>query len=182
QINSVNDSAVEEYRFSEMISDNHIVWTDDRNGNFDIYCIVQGTPEFNIGIVPGSLKLVKTDLPVFRTNNSVTFSVQNYGELYVKDVLIEVTVNRTGNTPFKISYPGFISHLASRANLSFKEPLFRITVKEFIGAIFGYIGVDYITIELIPSGAFPDTNPLDNIDSIDVKFSDIFPIFSIFDG
>jgi hypothetical protein len=183
QINSVNGSVVEEYRFSDMPSDNHIVWTDDRDGNLDIYGIVKSAPEFNIAIVPGSFKLVVTDFPFLRTKNYVTYKIINIGEHPVSDLLIEVTVNRSGNTPFTTDYPGFIKHLEPGEELEFMEPLFRITLGEFLGALLAYIGVDNIKLEVIPRGAFPDSDPSDNTADIEpspVKYSDIFPFFSIF--
>lgn len=46
QLNNFNGSVVSKYRFSEIIDMNHIVWTDDRNDNLDIYLYI---PE---GLIP----------------------------------------------------------------------------------------------------------------------------------
>lgn len=182
QLNSVNSSAVEEYRFSDILSENVNVWTDDREGNYDLYCTVQEIPDYNIGIVPDSLELVSSNLLLLKTKNYITFKVKNYGAYYIEDVLIEVTVNisRSGeSSEFTTDYPGFIKFINGTTELEFKEPLFRITAKELLTAMLSYIGVRYIKIELILPEGIPDKDLSDNFEiKDDLNYASIFPFFS----
>ena len=50
QLNNVNQSVVSDYRFSDMFDMNHIVWTDIREGNYDLYSFIRNIPEFDLKV------------------------------------------------------------------------------------------------------------------------------------
>ncbi|KYK29228.1 hypothetical protein AYK20_05950 [Thermoplasmatales archaeon SG8-52-1] len=178
RINNAESSVVEDHRFADMPDNQHIVWTDERAANLDIYSISQGIPRLNLMIVPGSLVLNATKNPYFSTYNSVKFKVKNTGEDYAEDVLIEITINRTGQQTIYTKYPGFIKYLKSGAEVELKQPLFEMTLKGFVYAVSDLENIDYINVTIIPSSGFQDSDPSDNIESIDVTFEDIFPLLS----
>jgi hypothetical protein len=58
QLNNIDGSVVSKYRFSEIIDMNHIVWTDDRNDNLDIYLYIpEGLVPPNTPTISGPTKL-----------------------------------------------------------------------------------------------------------------------------
>jgi hypothetical protein len=178
KINNVNSSVVDKYRYADMPDNQHIVWTDNRNGNYDLYSISQGAPKLNLMIVPGSLELVATKNPYFSTNNSIKFKVKNTGEDYAEDVLIEISINRTGQNPYTTKYPGFIKYLKTDAEIELQQPLFEMTLKGYVYAVSDLSDMDFITVEIIPSSAFQDSDPSDNIEIKLAAFENIFPLLS----
>jgi hypothetical protein len=178
RINNADFTVVENHRYADMPDNKHIVWTDDRAANLDIYSISKGIPRLNLMIVPGSLILNATKNPYFSTYNSIKFKVKNTGEDYAEDVLIEITINRTDQQPYNTKYPGFIKYLKTGAEVELKQPLFEMTLKGYVYAVSDLENIDYINVSIIPSSDFQDSDPSDNIESIYVTFEDIFPLLS----
>lgn len=178
RINNVDSSVLAEYRYADMPDTNHIVWTDERGGNLDIYSISRGIPKLNLMIVPGSLVLSETKNPYFSTNNSVKFKVKNTGEDYAENVLIEITIHRTDQQIYTTKYPGFIKYLNAGAEIELKQPLFEMTLKGYIHAVSDLTNISYINVTIIPSSSFEDSDPSDNVQSIPATFDNIFPLLS----
>lgn len=178
RINNADFSVVEKYCYADMPDTKHIVWTDEREAKLDIYSISYGVPRLNLMIVPGSLILNATKNPYFSTNNSVKFKVKNTGEDFAEDVLIEITINRGDKGQYTTKYPGFIKYLKTGAEIELTQPLFEMTLKGYVYAVTDFSEIDYINVTIIPSSSFQDSDPSDNIESIDVTFEDIFPLLS----
>ncbi|KYK22262.1 hypothetical protein AYK24_02610 [Thermoplasmatales archaeon SG8-52-4] len=178
QINDNDFSVAEGYRFADMPDGQHIVWTDDRAVNLDIYSISRGVPSLNLMIIPGSLELNATKNPYFSTYNSIKFKVRNTGEDFAENVIVEVIVNRSGLQPYITKYPGFIKYLATGAEIELKQPLFEMTLKGYIHAVSDLSEIDYINVSIIPSSNFQDSDPSDNTESLPATFDDIFPLLS----
>jgi hypothetical protein len=175
QLNSINNSAVEKYQFSDLIDAHHILWTDNRDGNNDIYTVLLDVPEVDLSVVPDSVKLEYeySDIPIIRTKNWISFAVNNSGNISVEKVNVNVFINCYNQTPQSTGYKATIYYLPSGGIESFKRPLFRITLGELLNALIEYAGIESITVTIEPK--YDDIFPEDNSYSIPVTYKDIFP-------
>ncbi len=181
KLNSVNDSVVSSYRFSDMSDENHIVWTDNREGKYDIYCVVSGFPEIDLSVVSESVSLSTEGFKLIPTKNRVLFDVRNNGEIQIEDVQVEVSIefNESLNkTALFIGFPQTISTLKSGDEASFDKTLFRIDLREFIRALIDFAGIKYINITVDPEHKYDDINPIDNTFKLPVSYKDIFSILA----
>ncbi len=177
QLNSINDSAVEEYRFSDLIDEHHILWTDNREGNHDIYSILLDIPEVDLSVIPESVTLdtENKNVPFLLTKNWIAFTIKNNGNISVEKVPVNITYTCINSTPQKTEYKVTIYYLPPGGEESFRRPLFRLTLGEFINALLDYAGIQEITVTVDPDNKYSDRYPLDNSYSISVTYKDIFP-------
>ena len=175
QLNNFNGSVVENYRFSDIPDKDHIIWTDNREGNNDIYSVLITLPQIDIMVVPDSIKINLGEYPILPTKNWINFTVKNNGNAYVEDVTVEINYtckNKTRSTNF----PAYILYLdGNGAEKTFYKPLFRMILKEFISALMNFAGIQNITITVDPYKIYNDSNPDDNSATIEVSYADIFP-------
>jgi hypothetical protein len=176
QLNSVNNSVVGMYRYADMPDMDHVVWTDNRNGNCDIYSVSMGSPEINLMIVPDSVNLTTEGFSFIPTQNRIKFTVKNTGVGYVQDVDVEIAYGCVNKTPQATKYPGYIGYLdGNGAQIYFNRPLFRMTLPEFLRGLRNFAGIQNITVTVDPEGKYKDSDPLDNSVTISVSYADIFP-------
>lgn len=175
QLNNQNGSVVEEYRFSDFPDADHVVWTDNREGNNDIYLALEALPEIDIMVVPDSIKIMVGEYKRLPTKNWITFTVKNNGNAYIEDVI--VVINYTcQNITKSTKYPGYILYLnGNGAEKTFYKPLFRFTLNEFLQALRNFAGIQNITITVDPYKIYKDSNPDDNSVTIEVDYAEIFP-------
>jgi len=180
QLNNQNDSVVEEYRYSDFPDMDHVIWTDNREGNNDIYSVLRALPEVDLAIIPESVSIAKGEFKLISpTKNWINFTVKNNGNWYVEEVFVEVTYACLENITRSTKYPGYILFLDGfGAEQSFEKPLFRITLKDFLQALRSFAGIQNITVTVDPDGIYADANPGDNSVTIPVKYADIFPNLS----
>ena len=175
QLNSQNGSVVEEYRFHDIPDSDHVVWTDNREGNNDIYSVLKALPEIDIMVVPDSIKIIAGEYKRLPTKNWITFTVKNNGNAYIEDVTVEVEYT-CQNVTKSTKYPGYILYLdGNGAEKTFYKPLFRFTLNEFLQAIRTFAGIQSITITVDPLKIYHDSNPVDNSATIEVDYAEIFP-------
>jgi len=178
QLNNQNGSVVEEYKFHDIPDADHVVWTDKRAGNNDIYSSLKTLPDIDIMIIPDSVEIIGGEYPKLPTKNWITFTVKNNGNAYIEDVTIQI--NYTCNNITKSTeYPAYILYLAGNgAEKTFYKPLFRMTLNEFINALRSFAGIQNITITVDPYKIYNDSNPDDNSITIEAGYSEIFPKLS----
>jgi hypothetical protein len=181
QLNNYNESVVSNYRFSDMFDMNHIVWTDVRNGNYDLFSFVRNVPEFDLKVVE-NVYVTSLGYPFLQTKNMINYSIMNMGEYPVNDVDVRVIIGKEDNSSIETKYPGFIAHLNSYAEKSFNQYLFRINLREFFGALVGYSGIQNITVIVDPDKKYDDKNLIDNSYTINVSYEEIFPLLASFEG
>jgi len=175
QLNNENGSVVEEYQFADFSDKNHILWTDNRKGDPDIYAVILGIPEADLTILPTSVKIVKGNF-LSSTKNWITFTVQNNGELWVEKIPVQVTYTCFNESPKTTEYGATVYYLdAFGAEESFKRPLFRLNIREFTNALIDYAGIQNITITVDPENVYDDKYPKDNSFTYPVTYKNIFP-------
>lgn len=176
QINSVDGSVVDGYRFAEIPDKNHILWTDNRAGNNDIYSLIRAFLEIDVMVVPESVNITTEGFRFLQTNNWIKYTIVNIGEDAVENVRIEVTINCLGKDPIKTDYPGYIKYLAGNGEISLIKPLFRITVIEFFKALITYTGIQNITITVDPDNTLDDIDRTNNAYTLqNITYGKIFP-------
>lgn len=174
QLNNQNGSVVEGYKFHDIPDVDHVVWTDNRNGNNDIYSVIKSIPEIDIMVVKDSVKITSSEYPILPTKNWITFTIKNKGNSYIEDVIVEVNYT-CKNVTKSTKYPAYILYLDGGAEKTFYKPLFRMTLSEFLQALRSFAGVQNITITVDPYKKYIDFNPDDNSVTIEVKYAEIFP-------
>jgi len=187
QLNSVNGSVVEGYHYSDMPDADHVLWTDNRNGNNDIYAVVLAIPDIDLMIIPDSVKLARDKtFWFFETHNWIEFTVLNNGSMPIENKKIPIVIEYicANGDPKPTEHPEFIRYLYCNDELPFRTPLFRIAVVEFFNALFDFIGIQYINITIDPSNTIGDINLSNNVHTLEpVTYGEIFPVIGrIFGG
>ena len=178
QLNNQNGSVVENYRYSDIPDADHVVWTDNREGNNDIYSALKTLPDIDIMIIPDSIRITLGEYQKLPTKNWITFTVKNNGNAYIEDVTIQINYT-CQNITKSTKYPAYILYLSGNgAEKTFYKPLFRMTLAEFISALRSFAGIQNITIIVDPYKIYNDSNPNNNIATIEINYADIFPKLS----
>ena len=175
QLNSVNNSVVENYRYSNMFDDKHILWTDDRNKSLDIYSVLLEVPGVDLTVVQDSIKIECEfqDMPLLRMKNWISFTIKNNGNIFVENVIINISYNCINETSQQTDYRATLHFLRPGEEETFRRPLFRLNLAEFFNALIDFAGIETLTVTIDPK--YEDINPEDNIQSISVSYKDIFP-------
>jgi hypothetical protein len=175
QLNSVNKSVVENYRYSNMFDDKHILWTDDRNKSLDIYSVLLEVPGVDLTVIQDSIDIESEfqDIPLLRMKNWITFTIKNNGNIFVENVIINISYKCFNETSQKTDYRATLHFLRPGEEETFRRPLFRLNLAEFFNALIDFAGIETLTVTIDPK--YKDINPDDNIQSISVTYKDIFP-------
>jgi hypothetical protein len=175
QINSQDHTVVEKYRFADFPNKNLIVWTDNRDGNYNQYLYKSGQPELNLFIVPGSVGLETEGFTFIPTQNRIKFTVGNSGDAPVEKVKVKISYFAKGQLR-DTDHPGTIAYLEGDEEETINRPLFRFTALEFFSALYNFAGIQYINITVDPEGKYNEEDTDDNSVSILVDYEEIFPV------
>jgi len=182
QLNREDGSVVEEYRFADLSDKDHVLWTDNREGNHDIYSVLLKIPGADITVLPESVKIVRENIPFILSKNWITFTIKNNGNIEIENVPVKITYTCINETPDDIEYGATVNYLDSGDEESFKRPLFRLTISEFINALLNFAGIQNITVTVDPEHKYADIYPEDNSYTISVTYKDIFPRFGFLEN
>lgn len=178
QLNNESNHVIEKFRFADLTDENHILWTDNRSGNNDIYSILLDIPKVNLTVVPKSITLESENIPFFKSKNWITFTIENNGNISVEKVPIKIEYTCYNANPAETGYQAILYFLPEGGAESFRRPLFRVTLSEFINALFDFAGIESITVTVDPDKKYTDYYPEDNSYTIPVTYKEIFPRFA----
>jgi len=175
QLNSQDNSVVEKYRYADFPNKNLIVWTDNRDGNYNQYLCKIGQPELNLFVIPDSLVIETEGFTFIPTKNRIKFTIGNSGEAPVEQVKVRISYFAKGLLR-ETDHPGTIAYLEGDAEETINRPLFRFTALEFFSALYNFAGIEYINVTVDPEGKYNEENTDDNTVTIPVEYEDIFPV------
>jgi len=175
QLNSQDNSVVEKYRFADFPNKNLIVWTDNRDGNYNQYLCKLGQPELNLFVIPDSVVIETEGFTFIPTKNRIKFTIVNSGEAPVEKVKVRISYFAKGQLR-ETDHPGTIAYLEGDEEETFNRPLFRFTALEFFSALYNFAGIVYINVTADPEGKYDEEDISDNTVSIPVDYEDIFPV------
>ena len=175
QVNSQDNSVVEEYRFADIPNENLIVWTDNRGEDHDLYLCKLGQPEMNLLVVPDSVEIVSEGFTFIATKNRINFTVMNLGEAPVEKVKVGITYFSKGALR-QTEHQGTIAYLEGGDEETLHRPLFRFSAREFFSALYNFAGIEYINVTVDPEGKYNEADTSDNTVSIPVDYETIFPV------
>ncbi len=174
KLNDQSDSVIEGYHNADIGDIDRVAWTDARNGNSDIYFSFSNPPTIDLTIVPGSTNLTR-GMRIIPTKNYISFTVKNLGTGYAENIPINITYTCINASP-KILYNDHISRIeANGAEQKFNIPLFKFKRLGFLRSLKTFAGIESMTITIDPQGTSGDTNPGNNVVTIDVSYKEVFP-------
>ena len=160
KLNNQNNSVVSSYSYSDIGNSKQIAWTDNRNGNNDIYYYLgyQPTPSVTVN----NFDLSK-NIPFLPTNNIIEITLENQGDGLAEDVKVDIIYGyKNGST---ITQTEFVPHISKFSTISVRYPMFTFTNPEYFQAFLNFSFIQDITVK---------TDEDELTKSIDYK--DIFPI------
>jgi len=153
-------------------NNNQIAWTDNRNGNNDIYYYVGVTPEVDLTVTNFVLK---RDLPILRTNNIISITVKNQADGYAENVKLIVIADydEANSTVIKTEFIPYISQYEVK---TINYPLFNFKYPDFFDAFINFAGIKNLTV-IIDSNNQYESGPSfdDNNLTKAINYDDIFP-------
>ncbi|MCD6541924.1 MAG: hypothetical protein J7K38_01190 [Thermoplasmata archaeon] len=183
KVNSAGGDIYPYYGFSDFGNDYGIVWGEIYKGQPVIRFyggsadIRKGLPD--ILIVENSVNLCNNNsLILKKTNNILSFEIENAGSADAGDFIIEIYMKRKNeneSTPvaFKEIY-GLKSGERVRVNIT----LFDTKLKDMVKALIFFVRVDSLIIKMDPPDEVHEDNESNNELELKVNYSSIFPRFS----
>jgi len=178
RINNINGSVVGQTNFIDFPDKNHIVWTDDREDNYDLFTTIRGFPEVDISIDPESVALVTEGINIIPTKNIVLYTIANNGGYPVVNIQIVISAEydeKLNKSALPIGLPLTIDFLDTGDKLPLEKPLFRLDLVEFIQSLINLAGIKYVNISATLKGHYIDNNPENNNYKLQVCYNEIFP-------
>jgi hypothetical protein len=172
QLNDVNGSVEPGYHFSDIGGSQRFIWTDNREGNLDIYYYLSYLPQVDLVLIDVN---VTGDLNPLLTNNLISITVTNNGDALVKDVKINVTLMLSDGNTTSPDYPYVIPHLAPGQTVTINRPLFRFKMPEFLYVFIEFAGIENISVTVDPDHEFDDTNRGNNEGIYKIDYEELFP-------
>ncbi len=183
KVNSAGGDIYPYYGFSDFGNDYGIIWGEIYKGQpvikfrEDFAKVKMGLPD--LLIVRNSVNLCNNNsLILKKTNNMISFEIENAGSGGASDFIIGVYMkreNESESTPvaFREVY-GLESGERKRVNIT----LFDLNLKDMVRALIFFVGVESLTIKVDPSNEISENNESNNEIVLNVNYSSIFPRFS----
>jgi PKD repeat protein len=141
-------SVVEDYRYADMADMKHVIWTDNRNENNDIYFYLGYTPKADVRIVDFNFT---TDRPFLPTKNWIEVTLNNQGDGYDTELRLAVSYDCDGVVSYT-KYPLFIDFIDADETITRRSPLFKFRRPEFLNAFIEFAGIESMTVQILPDG------------------------------
>jgi len=177
QINGQNGTVANGYRFADIASMENIVWTDSRDGNYDIYATAGIPPEIDLEVV--NFTITKEELQLFiPTKNLLKVEVTNNGETTASLIPINITYACDDENTTETQYTCYITDLSAGQTATIKCSLFRFKMPELLYALIDFVGITNMTVTI----EFEDINVENNVLTKTVSYDEIFPRLSLFEN
>lgn len=178
KLNTQNQSVVSGYGYTDIGNTYQIIWTDNRNGNLDIYYYLGYTPKPDLKIVNFTLT---NELPILKTNNMISITVENHGDGYAENIQLEITYeceDEENETTLKTE---IIPYLNAGAKETLLFPLFSFKNPDYFQAFKTFAGIQNITVTIDSNHRYESGGSFnDNILKKPVTYKDIFPVIGRF--
>ncbi|MCJ7572024.1 MAG: hypothetical protein MUO82_09140 [Candidatus Thermoplasmatota archaeon] len=158
-----------------MANNHNFVWTDNRNGNFDVYFYGDYISKVDLELLDISLA---GDLQPLKTNNILQIKVKNNGDTIAKNIKMNVTfLFDDGNVTYAENIFE-IEYLLPGENKTISRYLFNFRMPDFLYALINFAGINNIAVKVDPEGLTGDVDTSNNNDDIKggITYSNIFPI------
>ena len=175
KINSINGSVVEGYRYNDMANNHNFVWTDNRDGNFDIYFYVDYISKVDLELLDIN---IAGDLQPLETKNLLQITVKNNGDEIAKNIKMNVSFSFIDGNDAYAENIFEIENLLPGETKIISRYLFNFDFSDFFFAIINFAGIENIKVWVDPKGLTGDVDLSNNYGDIGgVTYKDIFPLF-----
>jgi len=171
-INTVNASVVEQYHYKDMANNHNFAWTDNRNGNFDIYFYVDYISKVDLELVDINLT---SDLQPLKTNNLLQITIKNKGDATAKNIKMNVTFSFSKGNDTCADNIFEIEYLLPGETVTISRDIFDFKIPDFLYAFINFAGINNITVKVDPDGLTGDIDTSNNNAKKVFTYEDIFP-------
>ena len=172
-INDVNDSVVASYRCYDIANKDQIVWTDNREGNNDVYYQLSYIPSIDLEVV--SFGLVKENI-LFPMKNLISIVVKNNGDGYAENVLVNISYECDDGNVTTLPYTATIPRIEASQTKTVSTTLFVLQFSDIFQAYIDFAGITNITVTVDPYEEKGDTDYSNNVLPDEFEYKDIFNI------
>ena len=174
-LNGEFSSVVPGFYNCDMADMDHIVWSDIRNDDYDLYLYISDLPIPDLTAYNLQLEKGINFLP---TKNWISFIVQNKGSAVATDVYIEISYKIKDEDPVTIPYPVIIPTLNPFSEQEKSQSLFKGI--ELLTGLFSLRKIEQITVHVDPEKQIDDSDRSNNDITIPASYGDIYPFLGRF--
>ena len=171
KINNQNNSVVSGYNNYDLVNVDRIVWTDNREGNKDLYYYLGYVPQVDLTVK--SFNLSK-EMILFPFKNWIDITIENLGDGYAEDVIVNITYECDDGEVIATKYQTQIEYIDSNETKTVKTPLFRLELSEIFESYVNFAGIENITVRVDPYQQTDDIDFGNNALKKGVEYKDIF--------
>jgi hypothetical protein len=171
KINNQNNSVVSGYNNYDITNTDHIVWTDNREGNKDLYYYLGYVPQVDLKV---KSFIFSKEMILFPFKNWIDITIENIGDGYAEDVIVNITYECDDGKTIATKYPTQIEYIDSYETKTVKTPLFRLSLSELFESYVDFAGIENMTVRVDPYQQTDDINFGNNALKKGVEYKDIF--------
>jgi hypothetical protein len=157
-----------------------VSWTDNRDGNFNIYFYVDYISKVDLELL--DINLVGGLQPL-DTKNLLQITVKNNGDAIAKNIKMNVTFSFTGGNDKYAENIFEIEDLLPGETETISRYLFNFKMPDLLFAFINFAGINNINVRVDPDGSTGDVDTSNNYGDIGgVTYKDIFPVLGDYEN